>query len=112
MKPVIHIVIQTIPVLCMLGLIYLVSNEYLLSLLFILIIVSVLCIKYEKLDFTALVLGMLVMTCGELLFIGSGVEVFTRTSLFGVMPLWLPILWGYCFVVIKRAVNILQAARV
>lgn len=112
MKKPLKIFLQAVPILFMLGLIYTISDDYLLTALFLIIIAAMLIIKYEKLDFTALVLGTTIMTCGELLFIGSGIETFSRTSLFGVMPLWLPVLWGYCFVAIKRAVNILRVCRV
>lgn len=108
MKKFLRIFQNAIPVLVMLGLIYLVPNDFVLTGIYVALITIVLVCSYEKLDFTALILGIVIMTCGELLFIGSGVEVFTRQSLFGVMPLWLPILWGYCFVAIKRAVNILK----
>jgi len=36
------------------------------------------------------------------------VETFVRNSLFGLMPLWLPFLWGYGFVAIKRGIKILE----
>ncbi len=108
MKKFLGILINATPVLLMLGLIYVVPNDYLLTALYIIIIAVVFMRTYEKLDYAALILGIIIMTCGELLFIGSGVEVFTRQSLFGVMPLWLPILWGYCFVAIKRVVFILR----
>ncbi len=48
------------------------------------------------------------MIISEYLFIKTGVETFTRNSLFGLMPLWLPFLWAYAFVVIKRAIKILD----
>ncbi len=43
----------------------------------------------------------------EYFFISTGVETFIRNSLFGVMPLWLPILWGYGFIAIRRGVEAL-----
>jgi hypothetical protein len=48
------------------------------------------------------------MFASEYFFISTGVETFARNSLFGLMPLWLPFLWAYAFVVIKRAVIILS----
>lgn len=48
------------------------------------------------------------MTASEAFFISTGVEVFIRNSLFGIMPLWLPLLWGYGFIAIRRAANILE----
>ena len=48
------------------------------------------------------------MIISEAIFISTGVETFIRNSLFGLMPLWLPFLWGYCFVAMKRAIKILN----
>jgi hypothetical protein len=45
----------------------------------------------------------------EYLFISTGVETFNRNSLFGIMPLWLPLLWAYAFVAIKRSVILLNS---
>lgn len=44
----------------------------------------------------------------ESIFILTGVEVFQRNSLFGIMPLWLPFLWAYGFIAIKRTIRILD----
>jgi hypothetical protein len=49
------------------------------------------------------------MTFFECIFILTGVETFIRNSLFGIMPLWLPFLWAYGFVVIKRAIAIIES---
>ena len=48
------------------------------------------------------------MIVSEYLFISTGVETFNRNSLFGLMPLWLPFLWGYAFVVMKRVIVVLD----
>jgi hypothetical protein len=48
------------------------------------------------------------MIVSEYLFIKTGVETFNRTTLFGLMPLWLPFLWAYGFVAIKRSTEILS----
>lgn len=107
MKKVWRIAAEAVPVLLMLSLIYVVSNDYLLAGLYVVIITISLLARYKLLDITALFLGMVIMTIGEVIFVSSGVEVFQSRSLFGVMPIWLPILWGYGFVAIKRAVKIL-----
>ena len=54
-----------------------------------------------------LVFGFFAMIASEYLFISTGVEKFERNSLLGLMPLWLPFLWAYGFVAIKRAISIL-----
>jgi hypothetical protein len=91
----------------MIGLIPFVSNDYILTLLYIGIIVVALALKRVQNDLLILVFGFVIMIGSEYLFIRTGVETFTRTTLFGLMPLWLPFLWAYSFVVIKRSVEIL-----
>lgn len=108
MKKAIDIFINTIPILLMIGLIPLVQNDYLLSCLYVLIIGVSFVFKLEKKDLVIFAFGFLVMIVSEYLFISTGVEVFIRNSLFGLMPLWLPFLWGYGFIVIKRSVKILD----
>ena len=92
----------------MIALIPFVQSDYILALLYIGIIIFSLVVRYTKHDCTAFFIGLIVMTASEYLFISTGVETFVRNSLFGFMPLWLPLLWGYGFVVIKRSVSILN----
>lgn len=92
----------------MIFLIPIIKNDYFLSLVYIGIITFSLYIKKERNDGLVLVLGFFIMIISEWLFIRTGVEVFTRRTLLGVMPLWLPFLWSYCFVVIKRSVEVLN----
>lgn len=99
---------EALPALVMLGLIPLIKNDYNLSLVYIVIISLSFYLKKEKYDFFVFVFGFVVMTIFENLFVKTGVETFQRNSLFGIMPLWLPLLWGYGFVVIKRAINVID----
>jgi len=107
-KKTLHILANTIPVLVMLALIPLVPNDYNLSLVYILIIVAAFYVKREKNDLLIFIFGFFVMTIFENLFVKTGVETFQRNSLLGVMPLWLPLLWAYGFVAIKRSINALD----
>lgn len=102
------IFINAIPVLSMIGFIPLVKNDYFLTLFYIGIIVISLAIQRKKNDILILIFGFIIMMIFEYIFISTGVETFTRISLFGIMPLWLPFLWGYGFVAIKRSVEILD----
>ena len=108
MNKLVKILLEAIPLLIMLALIAIIENDYLLSLFFIIIIGVSFYFKYEKKDYLLLVLGLIIMTVSEFMFISTGVETFNRNSLFGVMPLWLPILWAYAFVAIKHLINILK----
>lgn len=108
MKKTTTIFINAIPILCMIGLIPLVVNDYILAFVYAIIIIIALAIKKEKSDLIILSFGLFAMIISEYFFVGTGVEVFKRNSLLGIMPIWLPILWGYGFVAIKRAVEILN----
>ena len=102
------IVFYCIPIILMIGLIPLVKSDYLLTLIYSVCILALLFIKSEKNDLTALVFGFIGITLSEAFFVSTGVEIFLRNSLFGLMPLWLPFLWAYAFVTIKRALRILD----
>ena len=108
MKKAFIIVLNAIPILIMIGLIPFISNDYLLTLVYTVIIVVSFVIKKTKNDLLVLVFGFLIMIASEYLFVRTGVETFQRNSLFGLMPLWLPFLWGYGFVAIKRSIEILN----
>lgn len=95
-------------VLVMISLINFVNNDYILAGIYILIILADMAIRKTRHDTVALVFGFFAMTMFEYVFVSTGVETFTRKSLLGVMPIWLPILWAYGFVSIKRAVEIVD----
>ena len=105
---IINIILNTIPVLVMIGLIAVIQNDYLLAVLYIAIIFISFLVKKEKGDIFVFFFGFLVRILSEMVFISTGVETFIRNSLFGLMPLWLPFLWGYGFVAIKRGLKILE----
>lgn len=108
MQKIFKIFINALPVLIMVGLIPIIQNDYYLTLAYILIILISLRIKRYKNDILLFVFGFLMMIFFEYIFISTGVETFVRNSLFGIMPLWLPFLWGYGFIAIKRSVKILD----
>lgn len=108
MKKCISIFLAALPIILMIALIPLVANDYLLALLYIIIIAAAFAIKREKNDFTILIFGFCIMIVSEYFFIKTGVETFDRNTLFGIMPIWLPFLWAYGFVAIKRAGEVLR----
>lgn len=91
----------------MIGLIPLIANDYGLALVYIVVIGIAFWIKRLPHELTIFALGLVIMIIVEYLFVSTGVETFNRNSLFGFMPLWLPLLWGYGYVAIKRAALIL-----
>lgn len=103
-----HIFLNAIPILVMIGLIPIVRNDYLMTIVYAVIIIIALFIKYEKNDLSILLFGFVIMIVSESIFVSTGVETFVRNSLFGLMPIWLPFIWGYGFVAIKRGVQILD----
>lgn len=107
-KKIILIVGESSPIILMIALIPMVTNDILLTLVYIAMIALLLTLKKEKNDFLVLCVGFIAMILFESLFITTGVEVFIRNSLFGFMPLWLPFLWAYGFVVIKRSLAIVD----
>ena len=86
-----------------------VTNDYLL--VFVYLFTPLLLFKFapERYDAEAYLFGFIGITIVELLFIHTGVETFNRATLFGVMPIWLPFLWAYAFVIIKRSLKLLSA---
>ncbi len=102
------ILTNSIPILLMVWLIPYITNDYFLTLFYILIILFSFWLHRNKNDFLIFFLGFILMIFFEYIFIKTGVETFVRNSLLGVMPLWLPFLWGYGFIVIARSVKILE----
>lgn len=99
---------NVLPVLLMIVLIPLVQNDYVLTFLYIVLIALFLKIKFMKGEVFVFLFGFFAMMISEYVFISTGAEVFVRNSLFGVMPLWLPFLWGYSFIAIKRSIKVLN----
>ena len=109
MKTIRELFLISLPIIMMVGFIPVVENDYLLTFIYILIITLLFALKKEKkVDMIVFWFSFVTMTLFEYMFISTGVETFVRNSLFGVMPLWLPFLWGYGFVAIKTGVRILE----
>lgn len=108
-KKVNKIILNILPIVLMILLIPLIKNDYILSGVYFGIIILSLLIKREKKDIFFFVFGFVALTISEYLFVSTGVETFIRNSLFNIMPLWLPILWGYVFIAMKRTINIINS---
>src|SRR3989344_499808 len=107
MNKIKKIFLNSIPVLVMVGLIPLISNDFMLTAVFGLVIIASFLKKREPKESLIFVSGFLLMIFFEYIFILTGIEVFYRNSLFGIMPIWLPLLWAYGFVAMSRIVKIL-----
>ena len=108
MKKIYKIFLIAVPVLVMMGMIPLIKNDYLLSVAFVVISGISLLIKRRPKELPVFIIGFFLMTFFEYIFVMTGVEVFYRNTLFGVMPIWLPLLWAYGFVAMDRAVKVLD----
>ncbi len=102
------ILLYILTIIIMIGLIPFVQNDFLLSGIYVLFIAVTLTIKREKNDWIFLVFGFIGLFLSEWFFISTGVEIFVRHTLFGIMPVWLPFLWAYAFMIIARSIRVLD----
>lgn len=109
MRKVFKIIKEAIPIIIMIWLIPFVVNDVSLTLFYLIIIFIAFVVKRQKNDFIIFTFGFVALSISEYFFIKTGVETFSRQSFLGVMPLWLPILWGYTFVAINRSIIILKS---
>jgi len=84
------------------------KNDYILSLIYIVLIGIYFIVDYVKKDYLFLLFGLIGMTLSEILFISTGVESFIRNSLFNMIPLWLPLLWAFAFIIMRRIITELE----
>lgn len=103
MKTINSFFIIVMPIVLMILLIPIIKSDLVLSIIYLLIISLGMYIGFSKKDLIVYIFGSVILLITEYFFISTGVEVFLRQSLFGVMPIWLPLLWGYSFVAIKRS---------
>lgn len=108
MQKLYAILINFVPILFMIALIPLIQSDIFLTAAYILIIGIAFFFQYMKNDGLIFIFGFVMMTISEYFFISTWVEQFIRNSLFGIMPLWLPFIWGYGFVAIRRGISIIE----
>ncbi|MEK7480215.1 MAG: hypothetical protein AAB665_02915 [Patescibacteria group bacterium] len=102
------VVTNALPIAVMIALVPLVQNDIALTAIYALFILAALAIHQDKKDLIFLIFGFVTLFFSEYLFISTGVETFERRSLLGIMPLWLPFLWAYVFIAIRRMVAALE----
>lgn len=102
------LLLYTLPLFGMISLIPLLEHEVGITLCYTLVAVSYFILhKWKKLDLIVYTLGFIAMTLFETIFLLTHVEIFTQRGLFGIMPLWLPFLWAYGFLVIKDSLAVI-----
>ena len=95
-----------LPIIFMIVLIPFIVNDYLLLGTYLAITFIYLYFYKIKNDFLVYIIGLVAMTGFETIFILTGVENFNRNSLFGIMPIWLPFLWAFAFVIMRRSLKL------
>src|SRR3989344_9586484 len=101
--------LEFLPLLIMIALIPVIKNDWLLVAIYAVLITTLFLVKLEKNELAIFVSAAIILTLFELLFVSTGVETFQRDSLFGIIPLWLPLLWGYAMVAAKRFILYLNS---
>jgi len=102
-----RIFLHAFPIFIMIGLIPIVRDDVLLAFLFLGFSAISLLRRWSS-DIVFFLFGFIASAGFESLFVATGIEEFGRTSFFGVMPLWLPFLWGYVFIALRRIVPLLD----
>ena len=102
-----RLIVIAAPVFFMITLVPYVRNDYVLAGIY-LFIIAISAIRYDRKDLIFLIFGFFMLFLAEYFFLLTGVEVFERHTLLGVMPVWLPFLWAYIFVAIKRSVLVFE----
>jgi len=95
-------IIEFLPTILMIALIPIFWNDYILTGIYAVAIILLFLAKRERKEITIFISSAIIITFFEYIFVMTGVEIFQRHTLLGVMPLWLPLLWGYAMVAAKR----------
>lgn len=102
---------QLVPLFLVLLIFLITQNEWLVTLGIVVLICLSFAIKYTKNEWKVVVLGavlgFLFEMAGDYIY---QAQYWENASLFGI-PVWLPLMWGYGFIFIRRIGNILVKKR-
>jgi len=103
----IKIIKELIPLFLALVVFIFIKNEWLIALGVLVLLLITFKIRYYKNEYKIFIFGIII----GFIFEVSGdyiykLQYWESASLFGV-PVWLPLLWGYGFIFIRRIGNIL-----
>lgn len=102
-----RILVPLIPFLIAQAFIPLVRGELWLTIIITAMLLVTLRIRYERGEWKVMVLGIVVGFIVEVVtFSVYRLQHWDNASLFGV-PYWLPIIWGYGFLIIRRVGNMM-----
>jgi hypothetical protein len=97
-----NLLFQLIPLFFLPFIFLLVKNEMLITLVFVVLLVLTFLIKYEKGEWKILLFGILLgiflELAGDVVF---KLQFWENASFFGI-PFWLPLMWGYEVVFVRR----------
>lgn len=101
-----EIIIELIPILIVLLLLCLFRNEIAITILTLLAIIFTFTIKYQKNEAYIFLFGLIIGIILEL--IGNFLlgQSWPDASFFSI-PIWLPLTWGYGFIIIRRIGDII-----
>lgn len=102
------VIVIVVSILLMVALIPYITSDFGLGMIYISVAAATFLLSKDKKEVLFFVLGFLLLTFAEIWFVSMGVETFNRETLFFGIPLWLPILWGYVFIMIRRGVHALD----
>ena len=100
------LLMEAIPFLIAVSLSYLINKELFILFLSILLVIYTFSHRYQKNEIILFILGAIIGTLIEFnssIFLG---QRWGEASLLSI-PIWMPIFWGYVFVVIRRVGNII-----
>jgi hypothetical protein len=96
------------PALPLILLIPVVKNDFVLTAIYIVVAFLYMLGHRMKHDWLVYTIGVFSITIFQSIFIMTGVETFNRATLFGIMPLWLPFLWAFAFLLMRRGIKVID----
>jgi len=82
------------------------NNNLVFFLLGLLWLIAIL-LWHDKYDFIAFIIAAVLGPIAEIICIRFGVWSYANSSLFGI-PIWLPLLWGFAVVMLRRIFETLK----
>lgn len=107
------LLIQLIPLFFAFIIFLFTKNEILITIGIIILILITFKIKHYpgewKLVLTGIILGFLFETIGDTIY---KLQYWESATLLGLFPIWLPLLWGYGFIFIRRIGNFITKTKI
>ena len=109
MQRLLKVLIETLPILFGILLSYLFwQSNVLLFIIYFVLTLGLIYFHKDKTELVVFIYGILIGTIVEVIGTQiSGYQSFTKPD-FGGIPMWLPIVWGYGFVAMKRIGFVLE----